>query len=463
MPTKERIVMFAMIAMAVSLSTFKFYRIYTHDTRLVPRQGGEYSEVVVGELKYLNPILAQSDTEKGISKLLFSGLVKINSDGTASPDLAENFVISDDGRKYTFYLQKNLKFSDGTPLTSADIAYTIDSIKAPETKSPLNKSWVDVKIKVVDQSTIEMTLPNAYGPFINNCSFGILPASISSVEFSRKIIGSGPFQYSKLYKKNDKINEIKLKRNDKYYSEKPLLDKISIKIFSEKNEAEVAYKDQKNISGLFGGFTNLGVNMDFKSSKRLGLVFNLRSEKLKDKALRQKILSGSSMETRLKLGLTTLDAPAQREKAEEIKKKFDGQNIEVDTFYFSAVKLQDVITDKNYDLLLYGFDFGNDRDPYAFWHSSQLEQNFAGYADKNSDILLEDARMITDQAARNAKYDQIFNILSSEALVKFFDPIVFNFHLKEQMKGIDAVSGNQPFSRFENVSKWYIKEKRVRK
>lgn len=464
MSQKERYLMFLLFLVGFFLLGFKFYQVYLVRTIAVADTGGEYQEAIVGEVKYLNPILAQSDVEKGISKLLFSGLVRVDPDGKIVPDLAEKYEISADGKKYTFHLRNNLKFSDGTVLTAQDVAYTIDSIKVPETKSPINKSWSDVTVSVVDPSTIVMELLTAYGPFIYNCNFGVMPATLSSSDFSKKIVGSGPFSYVKLSKSNEKINDIKLKKNNSYYGDKPFIDNLELKIFDQKTDAENAYQSDSNITALFGGISDQGVNLDFKSSKRLGLVLNLRSDKLKDKAVRQKILSGTKIDEGIKFGLTTLDAPLQREKAEEIKRQFQSQNISVEIFYFSAVKLQDALDAKNYDLLLYGFDFSYDRDPYTFWHSSQLTaQNFAGWSDKDTDILLEDARMLTDEAERNVKYDQFFNSLSAQFMIKFYDPITYNFRIKSALKGILSISGNQSYSRYENIIKWYIKEKRVSK
>jgi ABC-type transport system substrate-binding protein len=463
MAKQERYLMFSLLFISILLSGFKFYRSYLAETIIVPTNGGEYIEAISGEVKYLNPILAQTDAEKSISHLMFSGLIKVSADGSIVPELAEKYEISPDGKKYTFFLRKDVKFADGSPLTAQDVAFTIDSIKAPELKSPLNKRWVDIKIDVPDEYTISMDLPNTYGPFIYNCDFGVLPATVSSSDFSRNPIGSGVFKFVKVLKKADKITEIKLENNSNYFGEKPFLKDLSLKIYPEKGDAGNLF-DSDKANALFGESSQLGSKYDFKSSRKLGLVLNMRNEKLKDKALRQKIVEGQKIEEGLKLGLTTLDAPLQHEKAEELKKNLASQNIALEIFYFNQIKFQDVLAAKNYELLLYGFDFGYDRDPYPFWHSSQLDsQNFAGWSDKNSDILLEDARMLTDNMARNAKYDQFFESISREYLIQFFDPISYNFRVDDEVKDAQVILGTQPYSRYDNISKWYMKEKRVKK
>ncbi len=464
MAKKERYLMFTLLFVSISLLGFKFYRSYLGWTVIEPAVGGQYTEAVLGEIKYLNPILAQTDAEKSLSSLMFSSLIRISADGNIMPELAERYEISPDGKKYTFYLRQDVKFVNDLQFTAQDVAYTIDSIKASELKSPLNKRWVDTQISVIDQYTILMELPSAYGPFIYNCNFGILPAAVSSSDFSRKPVGSGAFEFVKVLKKADKITEIRLKRNNNYFGSKVFIEDLRIKIYPQRGNAENAFTDDDKIDGLFGEASSIGNKYDFRSSRRLGLIFNSRSDKLKDKAVRQKILEGQKFDTAISIGLTTLDSPLQRDKAEEIKKNFVSQNIQLEVFYFSAVKLQDILAAKNYDLLLYGFDFAYDRDPYPFWHSSQLnDQNFAGWSDKNSDILLEDARMVTDVAARNKKYDEFFDLVTKEYLIQLYDPISYNFGAKDNIKGIGTVLGAQPYSRYDNISKWYIKEKRVKR
>ena len=464
MTKKERIFMISLFFIAISLSSFKFYQSYLAKTVSAPADGGTYTEAMVGEVKYINPILAQTDAEKSVSDLMFPGLIKVSADGTIVPDMAEKYDISPDGRKYTFYLKQNIKFTDNSQFTAQDVAYTIDSIKTPELKSPLNKKWIEVQVSVVDQYTLAMELPNAYGPFIYNCNFGILPAAISSGDFSKKPVGAGVFEFVKVIKKADKITEVRLKRNENYFGAKALIENANIRIYPEKTTASDIFKNDKNVDGLFGESSSTGNKYDFLSSRRLGLILNARSEKLADKTVRQKILESQRFDDGLKIGLTTLDIPLQREKAEELKKNFEALNIQLEIFYFNAVKLQDVLAAKNYDLLLYGFDFGYDRDPYTFWHSSQLnDQNFAGWSDKNSDILLEDARMLTDTAVRNAKYDQFFDLIRKEYLVQFYPPISYNFRVKDRIKGIGTISGTQPYSRYDDISQWYVREKRVKK
>ena len=125
--------------------------------------------------------------------------------------------------------------------------------------------------------------------------------------------------------------------------------------------------------------------------------------------------------------------------------------------------MQEALSKKDYELLLFGFDFGYDPDPYVFWHSSQMENmNFAGFSDKNSDILLEDARMLTDYTARNAKYNQFFDTIKNEALGVFYDPITFSYAVKPEVKNAKVNSSEVDY-RYDGIEKWYLKTKRISK
>jgi len=460
----ERVLAVILFLAALGLSSWQYERSYMARTKDAPASGGTLNLDIVGEVKFFNPILASSDAEHAVSKLLFSGLVKTDGSSSATPDAAASWDINNNGQQYIFHLKKSEMFSDGTPLTAPDVAYTIDQIKSPGTKSPLMASWTGVNVKVIDDYTIEFDLPTAYGPFIYNCNFGILPSYLSDDDFARKLTGSGSFRYDKSKQSGTNVTEISLKRNDDYSGVKPYIDQIKIKLFPQEADAETDYNKKADTLVIFGANGSAGRNFDYQSVRELGLVFNLRSKQLTDQAVRQKIVNGTRLDSPLTLNLLSLDAPAQNDKTAELKTKLTGQNITLNISSLNNVMFGEALTSKKYDLVLYGFDFSNDRDPYPFWHSSQLNaMNLAGWSDKNSDILLEDARMLVDPVARNAKYDQFFQTVKDQDLAVFYNPIEFDFFVKDKVKNAAAVSGKQASSYLDQVTGWYLKEKRVRK
>ena len=67
--------------------------------------------------------------------LVFTGLVQFDNNLKVTPQLASSYEVASDGLTWTFHLRPNLKFSDGTPLTSADVVYSINRALLPATKS----------------------------------------------------------------------------------------------------------------------------------------------------------------------------------------------------------------------------------------------------------------------------------------------------------------------------------------
>ena len=68
--------------------------------------------------------------------LVFTGLVQFEQQSEpVQPQLASSYQMASDGLTWTFHLKPNLKFSDGTPLTSADVVYSINRALLPATKS----------------------------------------------------------------------------------------------------------------------------------------------------------------------------------------------------------------------------------------------------------------------------------------------------------------------------------------
>lgn len=101
------------------------------------------SQVDISDIPTFDPALAPtSDLSSGLSsikaiQMVFTGLVQLNDNLQVRPQLAQSWDQSPDGLTWTFHLKPHLTFSDGTPLTSKDVAYSIDRALQPTTKSTL--------------------------------------------------------------------------------------------------------------------------------------------------------------------------------------------------------------------------------------------------------------------------------------------------------------------------------------
>jgi len=235
--------------------------IYTNKTQLIPKLGGEYQEGILGQPRFINPVLAQTnDTDRDLVQIVYSSLFKYNGQGELIPDLAESYQIEEDNVTYIINLKKDVFWHDDEPLTANDVMFTIKTIQDPEYKSPLRSIWQSVQIEKIDEFTIKFKLNNVYVSFLHNLTVGIMPrhlwAGISAANFplaqyNLKPIGSGPYKFDEFHKdEKGQVESMEFIRNDRYHlTEGPYIKKITIRFYSSQDELIQAYQ-KRQIEGL---------------------------------------------------------------------------------------------------------------------------------------------------------------------------------------------------------------------
>ena len=215
----------------------------------VPKTGGSLTEGIIGAPRFVNPILAISDADKDLSALIYSGLMRLNDDGTFIPDLAEKYEVSPDGLTYTFTLKDNIYFHNDKPVTVDDVLFTINSIKDPTVKSPRKSSWDGVSPEKIDEKTIKFNLKQPYVSFLENTTIGIMPKDIwsnSHIELNTANIngiGSGPYMVGSVNKESSgTVKSYDLKYFKKFTLGKPYIKNITLKFYSNEEDSIVALK-----------------------------------------------------------------------------------------------------------------------------------------------------------------------------------------------------------------------------
>jgi len=99
-------------------------------------------ENAIPDLKTMDPALSTDAASIAAIDLVFTGLVQFNDQLVVEPQLASSYSLGSDGLTWTFNLRHNLKFSDGTPLTSADVVYSINRALLPATKSVVGPTYL---------------------------------------------------------------------------------------------------------------------------------------------------------------------------------------------------------------------------------------------------------------------------------------------------------------------------------
>lgn len=207
----------------------------------VPAYGGTLTEGEVGSPRFINPLLAISDADRDLAVLAYAGLMGLSGKGLLEPVLAESYDVSPDGKIYTFILRKDAKFSDGTPVTSADVLYTVHKAQDSGLKSPEYANWSGVGAAATDSRTIRFTLAKPYAPFLSLTTLGILPAhlwqNISDEEFpfstlEMKPVGAGPFVVGSVSRDaSGLVQRITLEANAQYAPGRPYLNTIVLNFY----------------------------------------------------------------------------------------------------------------------------------------------------------------------------------------------------------------------------------------
>ncbi len=147
----------------------------------IGKEGGTVYFILSGDPKTLNPALAQETTSTAVLDGVFSGLVRLNlKTMKPEPDLAERWEVSEDGRVWTFYLRRGVRWSDGRPFTADDVVFTFNEIYYNDSvptsvRDILTIKGRRIKVEKVDDYTVRFTLPEPFAPFLNALSVEILP------------------------------------------------------------------------------------------------------------------------------------------------------------------------------------------------------------------------------------------------------------------------------------------------
>lgn len=253
----EKVFFFGFFVIIIGTTLVFLFRINNAFLVTVPLHEGSITEGIVGTTQpRINPVTANpfsaSGADNDLVMLVYSGLMRATPDGDFIPDLAEKYTISDDGRTYTFTLKSGLVWQDGEPITSADVAFTIQKVQDPEINSSYFANWSGVTVATPDDQTIVFTLATTYSPFIQNTTLGILPkhlwSAVNAESFGANSlniepIGSGPYKIeTKKVNGNDTVEYYTLESFDKYALGKPFIKNIRLQFYADEQAMIDAYR-----------------------------------------------------------------------------------------------------------------------------------------------------------------------------------------------------------------------------
>lgn len=176
----------------------------------------------------LDPRIGTDAFSEHIDYLLFDGLLQRDDHLNLAPDLAEHWEMPD-SQTYIFHLRHGVRFSDGQPLTSADVKFTFDSIRGGAIKTVKRGAFALVDaITAPDPWTVIFHLRAPYASFPLNLTrqaVGVVPRN-AGPDFARHPVGTGPFQLVRMVADE----EILVQRNAAYFDGAPTLERVRFRI-----------------------------------------------------------------------------------------------------------------------------------------------------------------------------------------------------------------------------------------
>jgi oligopeptide transport system substrate-binding protein len=239
-----------------------------------PKKGGSMS-FYIGEPAYIDPYNAQESEGMQVTQTLFDSLTMFEDlDPTkVLPSAADTWEANADATVWTFKLNPDAKFSDGTPVKASDFVYAWNRIVNPATINTATgkadpsivgyhlgfvQGYDDVAsgkatemsgVKAIDDLTLEVTLSQSFADFeyvVAHPALSPVPQALvesgvdyngETVAYGEMPVGNGSFKMAEPWKHNQYI---KVARNENYVGDAPNLDGVEFKIFKD---PETAYTE----------------------------------------------------------------------------------------------------------------------------------------------------------------------------------------------------------------------------
>ncbi|HRY63326.1 MAG TPA: peptide ABC transporter substrate-binding protein, partial [Patescibacteria group bacterium] len=166
----------------------------------------------------------------------------------------------------------------------------------------------------------------------------------------------------------------------------------------------------------------------------------------------------------LTVQLTTTDQPQSTAIGELVQKYWQAIGAKVNLNTVEVGKIQkEVITERNFEALMFGEILGDDLDLYPFWHSSAANNqglNIANFRNDKADKLLETIRKATTNEEKAQGLKELQSIIKDEAPAIFLYNPKYTYVVADKIKGINLVRIVSPADRLNGIADWYIKTKK---
>lgn len=235
-----------------------------------PVYGGKLKVALGVEIISLDPHMSAGTPAEMVRRHIYEGLVYADEKNEIHPCLAERWEASADGKTWTFYLRKGVKFHDGTDFNAQAVKASLERLLDPAQKSNRRYLYTNIgEVRVVSPDVVQIVTKEPSGVLLALLAFGgahvISPAAIEKygADLAQHPLGTGPYKLKSL----SGSDSITLERFDGYWGGKPYLDEI---------EFVVVREDATRVTMLETGQADAIVNVPAQDIERLKKDSRLR-------------------------------------------------------------------------------------------------------------------------------------------------------------------------------------------
>lgn len=452
------------------------------------QSSGDSSIVIAidNDVDSLHPSDYSTSVERQVLDQIYDPLIYMNPDGTKEPEprIAESYEISNDGMDYTFYLRDDVTFQNGTPLTSADVKFTLEMYM----ESDYQNTQVDGldSVDTPDDYTVVCHLSSPYSPFLLHISQVHIASKeyyeSSPDDFATTPVGAGAYSFVS----RESGSSITLEAYDGYYRGEANIKQITFEVIPDSSTMAIALQTEEvdfaeiqpsNLSQLksdeditisevpTSGFAYVSMNLEREPFDnvllRQAINYAIDRENLVDVCYEGEAEVNSNICSKERFGYSddqfqyTYDPDRARELLNEagIETPYDlGEMLVAESYSdiatviqndLSAVGLNLTIAVEEFNAYLSELTEGNygitaltmtlDGDTQMLEMALTTDYigtaNNARYSDPEMDQLFADAAVETDTTARAEIFDQIFTKAQDEAIYAILcNPLILYGH-----------------------------------
>lgn len=255
---------------------------------------------------------------------VYDTLVLKDENGGYIPGLADSYEIDDNAQQFTFNLNPNAKWSDGTPVTSADVAWSMEQLKASNYVSYIYEPLL-ASVECPDDHTVVINLTKPSVSFMEYLANPYYCAILCQAAYEKHgasygttvdtIVGSGPYKVTEW-----KVGEsLTFEANPDYYRDAPPISKVKMVVLSDSNSAmmalqtgeiDVYFDDVPGVSrATIEGASNIDL-YDWSSATLYCVFFNTQNGMFTDVNMRKAVALAMNKEDFITVGCEGFGQPA---------------------------------------------------------------------------------------------------------------------------------------------------------